>query len=173
MRTRLRLLAAVALLAAPGPAPAEESAEVRAELDRVAESLTEAERDYLAPEQLERENKLTARLSDGQLFFLTHDYVRSAMVLLDVVEDPRNRQHPAYRDALTYLAESLFQIGTDRLAAAWFEEVVARGTPEQQQNAMGRLLEIALRTGDAKMAESYLARASKLLAQSPDPRLLY
>ncbi len=171
---RLRVVAAaVALFAAPRAVGAAEADDIRAELEQISTSLVEAERDYLAPEQFEGEHKLTARLSDGQLFFLQRDYTRAAMVLLDVVEDPRNRAHPAYRDALTYLAESLYQIGNFNLAAQWFEEVVSRGTPDQQQSAMGRLLEIALQTGDVRRAQAYLDRASRLLASSPDPRLLY
>jgi tetratricopeptide (TPR) repeat protein len=170
---RLRLVVAVALLAVPGSVGAAELDDVHAELDEINESLTKAEHDDLAPESFESQHKLTARLSDGQLFFVTHDYVHAAMVLLDVVEDAHNRSHPAYRDALAYLAESLYQIGTYKLAAQWFEEVTRDGTPEQQQIAMGRLLEIALQTGDVKTAETYLARASQLLTTHPDARLLY
>ena len=145
--------------------------EVRTILQASEQALQKLEQQVLAPALLERNHRLTARLSDGQLFFLTQDYDRAAMVLLDVVEDPRSRNHVAYRDALYYLAESLYRLRNYNAAATYFELVATQGTQTQQQEALGRLLEIALATDNPKAAEAYLKRATKVA--SPDPRLLY
>ena len=164
-------LATVLLLA--GPSYADALGDVREALARSETTLKDLEQRILAPALLERAHKITARLSDGQLFFLTQDYDRAAMVLLDVVEDPRSRDHIAYRDALYYLSESLYRLRNYNAAATYFELVATQGTDIRQQEAIGRLLEIALVTENARGAQAYLTRATKLLTRAPDPRLLY
>ncbi len=160
-------------LVAAAAVAADPLTDVHRELGDLEGVVTDLEQKSLAPELLERRHKLTARLSEGQLFFLTEDYDRAATVLLDVVEDPRARNHPAYRDALYYLAESLFRLRNYKAATSYYELVATHGVADQQQEALGRLLEIALQTEDHRAAQSYLARAEKLLSSSPDPRLLY
>ena len=123
-------------LALTGPALADPLSDVRGELDEITESVQKVEQDYLAPAILERQNKLTARLNDGQLFFFTQDYDRAAMSLLDLVEDPRSRQHPGYRDALYFLAESLFQLRNYKAATTYYELVAANGkNPEAKSDS--------------------------------------
>ncbi len=161
------------LMCAHSPALAAGVDEVRAELQSLGEALDDLERRYLAPALLERDHKITARLSDGQLFFLTQDYDRAAMVLLDVIENPRANGHPGYRDALYYLAESLFRTRNYKAAVKWFEQVSKRGNADQKQEAVGRLLEIAVLTEDVDAARNHLARAGQLLSAQPDPRLVY
>jgi len=168
-----QLALAVALVLAATAAHADALGDVRATLQESEATLQKLEKRVLAPALLERTHKITARLSDGQLFFLTQDYDRAAMVLLDVVEDPRSRQHVAYRDALYYLSESLYRLRNYNAAATYFELVATQGTASQQQEAVGRLLEIALATDNPRAAQSYLARATKLLTTTPDARLLY
>ncbi len=163
---------AIAFLLA-GPAHADALGDVREALSKSDTTLNDLEQRILRPALLERTHKITARLSDGQLFFLTQDYDRAAMVLLDVVEDPRSRSHVAYRDALYYLSESLYRLRNYNAAATYFELVATQDTPARQQEAIGRLLEIALVTENVRRAQSYLARATKLLTRAPDPRLLY
>ena len=155
------------------PAFAADLSGARIDLGHVEDTLSNLERRFLVPEMMERSNRLTARLNDGQLLFIMKDYDRAAMALLDVVDDPKNRAHPAYRDALFYLAESLFALRNYRPAAQYYAEVSTSGTPGQRQQSVARLLEIALATHDAAAAQTYLARAGELANQGEEPTLFY
>lgn len=155
------------------PAFAADLSGARVDLGRVEDTLSNLERRFLVPEMMERSNRLTARLNDGQLLFIMKDYDRAAMALLDVVDDPKNRAHPAYRDAVFYLAESLFALRNYRPASQYYAEASAVGTPGQRQQSVARLLEIALATHDAAAAQTYLARAGELANQGEEPTLYY
>jgi len=155
------------------PAFAADLSGARVDLGHVEETMSNLERRLLVPEMMERSNRLTARLNDGQLLFIMKDYDRAAMALLDVVDDPKNRAHPAYRDALFFLAESLFALRNYRPSAQYFTEATTVGTPAQRQQAVARLLEIALATHDAQAAQAYLARAGELAHQGEEPTLFY
>lgn len=168
-----RVLGVLLVLASASGALADPSGGVAAELGSLEERLDQLERRYLAPALLEQRHQLTARVSDGQLFYLQQDYDRAAMVLLDVVESPAARNHPAYKDALFYLADSLYRTRNYKAAAEYFEQVAAQGGTTQRQQAVGRLLEIALTTHDLAAAERYLQQANALLGTSPDASLLY
>ncbi len=161
------------LLVAAASAHAAEPDTLQGELAELGQAVDALEQRYLAPALLEQQHKVAARLSDGQFFFATGDYDRAAMVLLDVVENPGNKRHPGYGDALFFLAESLFHTRNFKAATAYFEQVAVQARPERQQRALGRLLEIALQTGDVDAARRYLARASQLLETTPNARLLY
>ena len=163
------------LLAAASTAGAAEPESVRSEIEAITQGVDEIERNYLGQAELEQKHKVAARLSDGQFFFATGDFDRAAMVLWDVVEAPGNRyrSHPGYRDALFFLAESLFHTRNFNAARKYFLKTTVEGRPDQQQQAIGRLLVIALLTGDVQAAQQYLAQAGRLLEATPDPRLLY
>ena len=171
-RGSMRTLFACAFLFAR-PALAEDLSRVRADLGRVDETLTDLERRLLAPELAERNNRLTARLNDGQLLFIMKDYDRAALALLDVVDDPQNKNHPAYRDSLFFLAESLFALRNYHPAGVYYAEVTSIGTPQQRSQAVARLLEIAVATQDAGAAQTYLARAGEMANQNAEPALYY
>ena len=157
----------------PGLAHAAGVDDVRRELEQVSMSLAELEQRILIPELLESSHRLTTRLNDGQLLYLMKDYDRAAMLLLDVVDNPKNRAHPAYRDAVYYLAESLYELRNFRPAQSYFVEVSSIGNLDQKQQAVARLLEIALETRDAASAQLYLAKAGELALASPEPALFY
>lgn len=154
-------------------APGSKPGEIQQDLNRIDTILGGLEQQYLAPELLERNYQITSRLSEGQLYYLSGDYVRAAMILLDLVEDPRVRTHPAWRDALVYLADALYKIRNYNAASRFYEMLITEGTPEQQQKGVGRLLEIALISEDDEAAQRLLARADGLLQGAPDPVLLY
>jgi len=171
---RLLLLIALATATAAAHAgPAVDDAAVQAELNALTAEVEALEPTYLAAAALERRYQFTARLSDGQLFFLTGDYDRAAMVLLDLATNPSSQTHPAYRDALYYLAESLYLTRNYKASAGWFDHVAERGDLAQRQHAVARQLEIALRLGDGPAAERALNRARVLLDSTADSTLRY
>ena len=155
------------------PAQAQEPAGVRARLEKARTDVEALQERYLRQPLLEREYAITARIADGQLFHLTHDYERAAMVLLDVVRRPGIENHPGYREAITYLADALFHLRNYRAASQWYEAVSKVGTLEQRQQALSRLLAIATATHQEADALHYLERAHALLNGSPDPGLFY
>lgn len=160
------------LICASGTARADIE-DVRAEVQKAEAVVAELETRYLKPALLERDHRITARISNGQVFYLTGDYERASMVLLDVAERAGARSHPGYREALFYLADSLFKLRNFNAATRWFEEVAQRGTAEQKERAIGRLLEIAVAVRDEAAAARYLAQAENALQGDADPALLY
>ena len=168
----LRIGLACALLAST--ASGKDVAELRADAVAAQARVGELEAKYLRSALLERENQITARISNGQLFYLTGDFERASMVLLDVVQRPDVESHPGYREALYYLADSLYQLRNYSGASRWFEKVATIGKPKQTERAVGRLLEIAVATRDSTAATRYLARAQAMLSSGDaDPALLY
>ncbi len=167
---RRSLLGLTCLLASATGALAETPAAVAT---RLAAEVTTLERDYLAPALLEKRIQVTARLNDGLILYQTKDFERAAMVLLDVVENPLARGLPAYREALFYLADSLFKLRNFHAAAGYFEELVKVGSTKEKQLAVGRLVEVALAAHDNVAAERHLAQAQALLGTAPEPALLY
>ena len=181
MGSRPQICAAVfalgAFLSVPiGAASAEPSAALESldeALDRVAAAVQGLEAKYLAAAVMEQRYEFAARLNDGQLFYLNGDYDRAAMVLLDLVEKPTSRRHPAYRDALFYLAESLFRLRNFNAASEFFELVFKKGTMPQRQQAVAQLLEISLVTDNPEAARKHLRFAEQLMAANAAPALLY
>ncbi|MGK0357911.1 MAG: tetratricopeptide (TPR) repeat protein [Bradymonadia bacterium] len=168
---RCGVAACVMLVSSAG---AKEIGDLRAEAVAAQTRVGALEAKYLRTALLERENKITARISNGQLFYLTGDYERASMVLLDVAQRSDSERHPGYREALYYLADSLYQLRNYSGASRWFEKVATIGKPEQKERAIGRLLEIAVATRNWAAATRYLGRAQAMLSGGDaDPALLY
>lgn len=157
-----------------GAAQAREVNEIRSAALAAQERVNTLEDTYLRAALFERKHQTTARISNGQLFYLNGDYERASMVLLDVAEQAGAAQHPGYREALFYLADSLYQLRNFTAASRWFEELVRIGRPAQTERAIGRLLEIAVATRNTQAARRNLDRAQALLnGGDADPALLY
>ncbi len=177
IRAALIALSALVVIAAVGaPASAERSSALESldqALEHVDGSVRTLETKYLAAAVIEQRYEFAARLNDGQLFFLNGDYDRAAMVLLDLVEKPSSKRHPAYRDAVFYLAESLFRLRNFNAAAGFFEQAFKHGTITQRQQTVAQLLEISLLTNNPKTARQYLRYADQLMSAAVAPGLIY
>jgi TolA-binding protein len=106
----------------------------------------------------------TERFADAELLYRLRDYARAAVLFTDIVTNYRDT--PAYSNSLFLLGESLYQAG-DRLGArARFREVVANANDPVfrpfVQRSLGRLIEIALRTGDVTGIEEIFARLNQI-----------
>lgn len=93
----------------------------------------------------------TERFADGELLFQLRDYSRAAVLFTDLVTNYRDT--PAFANSLYLLAESLYQAGDRFGARSRFRELVMEhGTNPAfrpfVQRALGRLIEIALRSRD-------------------------
>ncbi len=112
------------------------------------------------------------RVLDAQVLFSLKNYEEAATILLDVVEKyPNSRAHD---DALFLLGESLYQGHDDYAARRYFEAFVGKNTgSRQEQDALQRLVEISLRTGDYEHIEAYLTRLQSIPPQNLQPSVPY
>jgi tetratricopeptide (TPR) repeat protein len=118
------------------------------------------------PDQADR------RVLDAQVLYSLKNYEEAATILLDVVEKyPNTRAHD---DALLLLGESLFQARDLYSAKHYLQEAVAKNTgSKQEQQALQRLVEISLRTGDFDNVDSYLSRLQNLPPNLMEPATPY
>ncbi|HVV51850.1 MAG TPA: tetratricopeptide repeat protein [Polyangia bacterium] len=112
------------------------------------------------------------RVLDAQVQLSVKNYDEAATIALDVVEKYPNTR--AYDDALYLLGESLFQ-GRDYYSARHYLQLaVAKNTgSRQEQQALQRLVEVALRTGDYENVDSYLKRLENVPAANVEPSVPY
>ncbi len=104
------------------------------------------------------------RLTDGELFYRLRDYIRASIIFTDIVDNFPT--HRAYPDALFLLADSLFLAGDQLGARTRFRQILDRagdqGFTPYVQRALGRTIEIAIRTRDFSGMEVYFDRLSRL-----------
>ena len=112
------------------------------------------------------------RVLDAELLFNLKNYREAATVLLDVVD--KYPQSHAYDDAIFLLGESLFQDKDLNSARRYFRQAIQKHTGSaQEQNALERLIEIALHTGDLDEVDDYLARLKNVPVTSLQPSVPY
>ena len=117
-------------------------------------------------------NLADRRVLDAELLFNLKNYREAATVLLDVVDKYPNSH--AYDDAIFLLAESRFQDKDLNSARRYFRQAIQKRTgSSQEQNALGRLIEIAMSTGDIDEVDEYLARLQRIPAASMQPSVPY
>ncbi len=112
------------------------------------------------------------RVLDAQVQLSVKNYDEAATIALDVVEKYPNTR--AYDDATYLLGEALFQAHDYYSARHYLVEAVAKknGSKAEQQ-ALQRLVEVALRTGDYDNVDSYLNRLQNLPAAAIEPTIPY
>ena len=112
------------------------------------------------------------RLVDAQTQFELKNYSESATLLFDIIE--RFPQTRVYDEALVLMGESLF-ISRDLLGAQrYFQKAVEKKTgSRQEQQALQRLVEISLKTGDFEGIDQYLARLADIPPSMLEPSVPY
>src|SRR4051812_8586283 len=112
------------------------------------------------------------RVLDAQVLFSLKNYEEAATILLDVVEKYPNSR--AYDDAIFLLGESLFQARDYYPSRQYFTLAVKKQTSSKaEQQALQRLLEIALRTGDYDQIDEYLRRLASVPPEQLEPGVPY
>jgi len=112
------------------------------------------------------------RVLDAQVLFSLKNYEEAATILLDVVEKYPNSR--AYDDAVYLLGESLFQARDYYPSRQYFTLAIAKQTnSKSEQQALQRLIEIALRTGDYEHIDEYLQRLQGVPIQILEPGVPY
>ncbi len=112
------------------------------------------------------------RVLDAQVLFSLKNYEEAATILLDVVEKYPNSR--AYDDAVYLLGESLFQARDYYPSRQYFALAIKKRTnSKSEQQALQRLIEIALRTGDYEQIDEYLSRLQGVPLQVLEPGVPY
>ena len=144
-----------------------------ADLEKADKNLQRAEAEiatlqakYIGSSKPPSPEEIQKRIRNGQTYFLLKDYVRSSILLFDIVEDPRNKTHPAYADAVYYLAESLYRNGNIRGARGLYQELALSENP-YRPDALLRLLEAATNNQEDQRIDELLLDAKDLPQPSP------
>ncbi len=114
-------------------------------------------------------NRFEAKLTDAQAMMLLQDYGRAAVVFFDLVEDPTNRSHPGFSDALFGLAEALFANRNYIDANKYYLQLLDRNPQGRHLSfSLTRLMEISFRVDEFAKVDAYYERISKSFSPVPD-----
>jgi len=147
--------------------------DVREELTQLGATIKGLDNTYLKQAMQEDANRFAARMNEGQFFFYAKEYDRAAMVMWDLVDTPSNRSQPGFRDAVYFLAESLYLLRNYEACRPFFEQAYQIGSREQKVTSIARLLEMSLDLDDRSSGRRYVSMASSLLDGGDTPYLLY
>lgn len=160
----MRRLLWVAVLGAATAAHAQEDSAGR--LARLEQQALELENGLtkIAPAGENQADVAERRLIRAQVLYAVGHYDDAAVLLYDIVE--RHQATRAYPDALFFLADSLFKKGDNLLARDYFHKVIDTLGERSSHygEALGRLVELVIRTKDPARIKDYLSRLDRLPA---------
>ncbi|MCB9554612.1 MAG: tetratricopeptide repeat protein [Deltaproteobacteria bacterium] len=111
------------------------------------------------------------RLVDAQVLYNLRDYTRAAIILLDYVNKYKNTR--GYDEALFYLADSLFHKRDFLTSRRYFRQLFERGKGRYYQDALQRLIELALKTDDMTHVQEYLGALANIPPYELKPSVPY
>ena len=115
----------------------------------------------LRPPEEEKGQLAERRLIDAQVAYELKNYDVSSIILYDVIEKYPNSSVAA--EALFYLADSLYLKRDFFSSRRYFEKLVESGPSHPKyQEALERLVELSLHTGDYAPVDGYLAKLNQL-----------
>lgn len=118
--------------------------------------------------------KVERRLREGEIHFLLKDYLRSAIVLLDVVEDPQYANHAKMDECRFLLAEALRSSRNFSGAEQYYEAILPRVSGERLKDVVLGLLQIAGATNRYDDVDRHVARLRETGTLSrPDVDYIY
>lgn len=160
----MRRLLWVAALGIATAAHAQEDAPSR--LARLEQQALELENGLaqVSPAKENQADLAERRLIRAQVLYGVGHYDDAAVLLYDIVE--KHQATRSYPDALFFLADSLYKKGDNLLARDYFHKVIdtlGESSPHYGE-ALGRLVELVVRTKDPSRIQDYLARLDRLPA---------
>jgi len=117
--------------------------------------------------------RLQTRINDGLVFFQLGDYERASILLMEVVQEQANLTYPGYKDALFYLAESLYQLKNPIAANQFYQVVVEKGYKQYRKDALLRLVEICFLTRRLEDVDRYFGLLATEPGVADDPTVQY
>ena len=104
------------------------------------------------------------RLIDAQVLYELKNFEAASIILFDVVE--KYPSSATYPEALFYLADALYMKRDYFSSRRYFEKIVEVGQSQKRyQDALQRLIELALHTGDYTPVEGYITKLEALGGQ--------
>jgi TolA-binding protein len=163
-------LVLLSILALPGEAGA------RASLNKLRSEVSDLEQQAALLSvrfkgQASTEQIAEHRLVDAQVLYTLKDFTRAAILLLDYVSKYKHTR--GYPEALFYLADSLYHKRDFLSARRYFERIVNEVKGKYYQEALQRLVELSLRTGDYENVDSYLNALSSIPPHMLKPSVPY
>ncbi|MBI5499426.1 MAG: tetratricopeptide repeat protein [Deltaproteobacteria bacterium] len=164
---RSAALAGAVLLAtlAAGPAVADLAA-TQGRIQDAATDVANLAREANVRVGEDRTQYVEEKLADADMFFRLAFYEEASILYLDIVENYPDQT--AYADALFHLAESLYESDDPYGAREYFERLLQQSGQMRfrpyVQDALGRLIEIAIRMEDFEGIERYFAELNRLPA---------
>jgi TolA-binding protein len=152
------------VLLSGGAAVRADVAESEAQIRQLAADVTDLAREANVQLAENRTQYVEEKLADADMFFRLGFYEEASTLYLDIVDN--YPEQTAYADALFRLAESLYQSADPYGAREHFEKLLQhaqepRFRPYVQQ-ALSRLIEIAIRMEDFQGIERYFAELNRL-----------
>jgi tetratricopeptide (TPR) repeat protein len=127
------------------------------------ENLRFVETQYTQRDELSEDDARARRFSDGEIQYLLGDWPAAAVLMYDLVSEPRFRAHPRYADALFYLADSLFQQKNYIGARLYLRELMSLPTSAKRyHDALSRFLVVAGRLNHYEGIDTYVEKARAL-----------
>lgn len=111
------------------------------------------------------------RLVDAQVLYTLRDYTQAAILLFDYVSKYKHSR--GYPEAVFYLADSLYNKRDFISAKKYFQLIVRDIKGKYYQDALQRLVELSLRTGDNSDVNEYLAALSAIPPNMLQPSVPY
>ncbi len=117
--------------------------------------------------------RLQSRINDGLVFHQLGEHERASILLMDVVQDPRNKDYAGYKDALFYLAESLYQLDNPIGASGFYLMVLDRGFKQYEKDALLRLIEISSHLHQHEHLDRFMRRLNAMPDALSDSMVRY
>ena len=157
----------LALITLLGNAKADELRRLKAEVSTIAEGAAALTATKTEQPRLVDVNLVASRLNNAQVFYLSKEFSRAAIILMDLADRDGISRHPAYSDILYYLGDSLFQMANDQTAAEYLMLLKSRAKLSRREWATGRLLQICARRTDVTFCdENRRSALSKITERS-------
>ncbi len=126
----------------------------------------------LKPPEDEKGQLAERRLVDAEVAYELKNYEAASIILYDIIEKyPSSRVYP---EALYFLSDSLYLKRDFFSSRRYFEKLVELGPSSgKYQEALQRLVELSLHTGDYSPVDGYLAKLAQLPAGEQLPSVPY
>ncbi|MSP61205.1 MAG: tetratricopeptide repeat protein [Myxococcales bacterium] len=158
---RFSLAALLFVTAAPLPAFSDEVDELTARAIQVEARVKDLDTELKPPPEASAPEIADRRLIDAQVLYELKNYEAAAIVLLDVVQKYPTSE--AYPEALYFLADSLYLKRDFLSSRRYFEKILDVGAATRRyQEALQRLIELSLYTGDYTPVDGYITRLEAL-----------
>lgn len=144
------------------PAIAQDFRAVEREVHAIERESSELLAESMETERARSPHWVEEHIADAEIYYRLHDYLRASILLTDILDHYPN--HPAIPDARLLLANALFEAG-DMLGArvqytAILDHANEPGYSPYAETALGRVVEIALRTRSFEGVQAYFDRIS-------------